>query len=96
MCKNLILTFRKYKNLDLTLNFSREYKKLNLTLNFSREYKNLDLTRHELLQDGILNLKLGDSKRVKQLHVLLLKVRIHTISVREAVAHRVASKKFEE
>lgn len=37
-----------------------------------REYKNLDLTRHSLLYDGPLSMKLGDSKRVKALHVVLL------------------------
>ena len=37
-----------------------------------REYKNIDLTRHTLLYDGPLVMKFGDSKRVKQLHVILL------------------------
>ena len=36
------------------------------------EYRNLDLTRHTLLHDGTLTMKLGDSKRVKALHALLL------------------------
>jgi len=37
-----------------------------------REYKNLDLTRHSMIHDGTLTMKLGDTKRVKTLHVLLL------------------------
>ena len=37
-----------------------------------REYRNLDLTRHQLLHDGPLVMKLGDTKRVKALHVVLL------------------------
>ena len=38
-----------------------------------REYRNLDLTRgHVLIYDGPLIMKLGDSKRVKPLHVVLL------------------------
>ena len=37
-----------------------------------REYRNLDLTRHSLIYDGPLIMKLGDSKRVKPLHVVLL------------------------
>merc|ERR1719150_32671 len=36
------------------------------------EYKNLELTRHSLIFEGPLVMKLGDSKRVKSLHVLLL------------------------
>ena len=37
-----------------------------------REYKNLDLTSHSMVYDGGLTMKLGDTKRVKALHVLLL------------------------
>ena len=37
-----------------------------------REYKNLDLTSHTMVYDGGLTMKLGDTKRVKALHVLLL------------------------
>lgn len=37
-----------------------------------REYKSLDLTHHAMVYDGGLTMKLGDSKRVKALHVLLL------------------------
>ena len=37
-----------------------------------REYKNLDLTTHSMVYDGSLTMKLGDTKRVKALHVLLL------------------------
>ena len=37
-----------------------------------REYKNLDLTNHTMVYDGGLTMKLGDTKRVKALHVLLL------------------------
>lgn len=37
-----------------------------------REYKNLDLTHHMMIHDGNLTMKLGDTKRVKALHVLLL------------------------
>ena len=37
-----------------------------------REYKNLDLTTHSMVYDGNLTMKLGDTKRVKALHVLLL------------------------
>ena len=37
-----------------------------------KEYKNLDLTKHVLVYDGLLTLKLGDTKRLKQLHVVLL------------------------
>ena len=36
------------------------------------EYKNLELPRHSLIFEGPLVMKLGDSKRVKSLHVLLL------------------------
>merc|ERR1719166_589166 len=36
------------------------------------EYKNLELTRHSLIFEGPLVMKLGDTKRVKALHVLLL------------------------
>ena len=37
-----------------------------------REYKNLDLTSHTMVYDGGLTMKLGDTKRVKALLVLLL------------------------
>ena len=37
-----------------------------------REYRSLDLTHHSMLHDGGLTMKLGDTKRVKALHVLLL------------------------
>ena len=37
-----------------------------------REYRHLDLTQHHLVYDGPLVMKLGDSKRVKSLHVVLL------------------------
>ena len=37
-----------------------------------REYRNLDLTKHSLIYDGPLIMKLGDSKRAKALHVVLL------------------------
>ena len=37
-----------------------------------REYRHLDLTQHNLVHDGPLVMKLGDSKRVKSLHVVLL------------------------
>eukprot|EP00090_Calanus_glacialis_P005930 TRINITY_DN14639_c0_g1_i1.p1 TRINITY_DN14639_c0_g1~~TRINITY_DN14639_c0_g1_i1.p1 ORF type:complete len:1421 (-),score=247.02 TRINITY_DN14639_c0_g1_i1:1497-5759(-) len=36
------------------------------------EYRNLDLTNHSLIHDGSLTMKLGDTKRVKSLHVVLL------------------------
>merc|ERR1711970_1508991 len=36
------------------------------------EYRNLDLMNHSLIHDGSLTMKLGDTKRVKSLHVVLL------------------------
>jgi len=36
------------------------------------EYRNLDLLNHSLIHDGSLTMKLGDTKRVKSLHVVLL------------------------
>ena len=35
-------------------------------------FQSVDLTQHKLIYDGTLTMKLGDTKRVKALHVLLL------------------------
>jgi len=37
-----------------------------------KEYRDLDLMNHSLIHDGSLTMKLGDTKRVKSLHVVLL------------------------